>query len=68
MSGILISEFWRPKKKDHVCKRPLQSTDFIFPKTFENFSHGVFGLVGSSLSVIIKRKRIGRGGIDNAHL
>jgi hypothetical protein len=50
---ILYLEFslvdFGANKKDHVYKRPPQSTNFIFQKAFENFSHGVFGLVGSNL-------------------
>jgi len=48
ISGILTGGFGA-QKKDHVYKRPTQSANSIFQKTFENFSHGVFGLVGSNL-------------------
>jgi len=68
----LYLEFWladfEAQKQDHVYKRPPQSTNFIFQKTFENFSHEVFGLVGSNLWVIIMRKRIRKGGIDTIHI
>jgi len=44
-----------------MFQRPPQSTNFIFQKRYENFSHGVLGLVGSHLSVIIMRKRMRNG-------
>jgi len=44
------------------------STNFIFQKSFENFSHEVIGLVGSNLRVIILRKSIGKGGIDTIRI
>jgi len=47
---ILMGGFWLyfSTCEGHVYKSLLQEI-FMVKKTFENFSHGVFGLVGSDL-------------------